>query len=72
MFFFNFLTDLFGAKGAILHVETFKFQEVFLSKPKLILIGNHMLEAAASNTHDLLCRSICVPSTLLNRPIWSK
>jgi hypothetical protein len=34
--------------------------------------GNNVLEAPASNTDAFLLRDICVSSTWLNRPIWSK
>jgi hypothetical protein len=63
---------LFGANRAYLHHETLKLQEVFLSKPKSILTGNNMLDAAAANIHDFLWRDIYVSSTQLNRRLWIK
>jgi hypothetical protein len=34
--------------------------------------GNNVLDAAASNVDSFLWKEICVSSTQMNRPIWSK
>jgi hypothetical protein len=52
------LVGLFGQKRASLHVETQKLQEVFLSKPKLILTSK--LLTASSNIDGFLWRDTCV------------
>jgi hypothetical protein len=44
---------LLVANRAYLHLETPKFQEVFLSKTNSILSGNIVLDAPASNTDGL-------------------
>jgi hypothetical protein len=63
---------LFGAHRANLHFETLKLQEVLIWKPKTILTGNNMLEAASSNMHDFHLRDPCISSAQLNLPSWRK
>jgi hypothetical protein len=49
----------FGANRAYLHLETPKFQEVFLSKLIQFSQGNNVIDAPASNADSCLWRDTC-------------
>jgi hypothetical protein len=57
---------LFGTKRGNIHLETFKFQEVILSKTNTILTGRRVPDAERVNAGGFLSRDPCVPSTLLH------
>jgi hypothetical protein len=63
---------LFATKWALLHLENYHTQELFLSKLTQFSEGDNAEDAAASIIDGCLWRDTCVSSPQLNRPIWSK
>jgi hypothetical protein len=53
---------LFGAKRAYVHLESPKWQEVFLSNRTKFSQGNNVLDAPSCNTHGFLSRDVFVSS----------
>jgi hypothetical protein len=53
-------------------IETFNLQDIFFEKQTQFSLGNNGLDTPASNTDVFLLRDKCVPSTLLNIPLWSQ
>jgi hypothetical protein len=63
---------LFATKWALLHLENYRSQELFLSKLTQFSEGDNAQDAAASIIVGCLWRHTRVSSPQLNRPIGSK
>jgi hypothetical protein len=63
---------LLVTKGAYLHLEKAKLQEVYVPKLTHFSQGTHVLDTAACNTFGLLFSDTCISSTEMNRPISNK
>jgi hypothetical protein len=57
---------LLETNRAYLHLETFKFQELLLSKTNSVLTGSSVSDAQRVNADGFLSRDPCVPPTLLH------
>jgi hypothetical protein len=57
---------LYRTKTGNIHLETFKFQELLLSKTNSVLTGSSVSDAQRVNADGFLSRDPCVPPTLLH------
>jgi hypothetical protein len=63
---------LFGTNVPLSSFKIVIYRQYSFQKLTEFSQGYNALDANVSNVHEILSRDICVSSTSVNKPIWSK